>query len=1127
MTKTFTDNQKKAIELRDKNLLVTASAGTGKTTVMIERITRLIEDHTATVDNIMVVTFTTAAAAEMKARLRKSLSERAEDKYVFAQLERIDECSISTLHSFCADLLRNYFYIADVDPNFGIVDRLTAQNLLTKTLSDTLKEYYLANDKQFDEVFRMFGKKRKDESLKEIILKLYEFGKCQPDFNEWYAKTRCNYDGRDNLFAQILNGQLTEQMDYYNKLFDDYANTARNIGAIALADFCQELSSSYALPKGYNFEKNYAFIRGLPRSRTFSPKLKEYDNSFKICEEEFNLLIAELDSDKKASSDFLTDTKKMFGEEDYDEVLANMQSTLAPLDKLVEIVGKFDEKYAAAKKERAMVDFADLEHFALKILSDDNARSQLTDKYKMIFVDEYQDINAVQEELICKLKGERNLFCVGDVKQSIYGFRECEPSIFVEKQKEFCADSNSEVIELNDNFRSDKCILDFINSRFNDNMTESFGSVDYKNRAQLSGGIAARSSATPTVALDVVRELDNTKFVNGKYDISAVEESTNNYDVVEGRLICNYIKKIVGSVVETQGVKCRIAYSDVAILLRGMKDSAKTIYDCLIAENIPVNADFNDEDSSKEILDLVNFLRVLDNPTNDIYFVGVALSHFGKFDEEEVARIKISTDNGERDRHVIDIFMQYVGSFKDEIAAKIDTMLQLIDRYRIFAQCMTVDALLQRLVMDTNYALYVLGLNNGQIRHAKLSQYLRELMDKQYGKSVDKYLQYLDAKTSVAVGVNNGSGAVTMMTIHKSKGLEFPIVIGANLNKKFNSDKDTLIADRKIGLAVKYYDFAKMQISNSLSFCATKYFRTLKQKEEELSLLYVLLTRAKYKLYLVASGDKVGKKKLFNPSKASCMADWLLNNLDDKLASVRYINGNTVEVDMSVASTSLLCEQSDDLTEINKNISFVYPYARDITLPTKVVSSQLKEYADDSQEIDERQRVVRLFDPKDSAAQVGTAYHKVYENVKTDYSVEQIKNTLNNLTKCGKIDYDAAELVDPQLIYNGLNNIRLLPLLQGEVYHEVPFMLSTAFDQVAEGSTIDSPVILQGIIDMLVIHDEGATVIDFKYTNRSDLIVKNYSPQIKSYMLAAKQILKVDKVDGYVLSIKDNKLVKF
>lgn len=1123
----YTAAQQKVIDDRGHNLLVSASAGTGKTTVMIERIAQLLAGG-VDVSEIVVVTFTNLAAAEMKNRLSQKLAGQRGNSRAIEQLEKLDSANISTLHSFCSELLRNYFYVVDVDPAFTVLDGNVTATLRKNALDEVFLQYFAEKDEQFMRAYRIFATSRREDNFKKVISELYDFSRCITDFKQWYLAKRGNLTeyGEQNELALVTLKEISASLAYYAESLDELARRAKDEGLAfaevfeANAKLIRDVDTTNLQSALFNMSKLPQLLNKLPRRSG-----KDF-GADKVFEEKIRQDYESLVKDDLLK--YLSKYQELCRGKTVEELWAEMNATVEYLDKLVEITDRFDETFFALKKERGGIDFNDLEHLTLKLLQNDEALAAIKEKYKLIFVDEYQDTNPVQEAIISALAQKGNLFMVGDVKQSIYGFRGCEPQIFVDKKERYAATDDGVTIELNDNFRSNKEILDFVNYVFCGLMTADFGKVDYAKEARLNGATPPALKA-PSVAVDLlVKSDDEPAEINGLYDITQTGEEES---ASLGDLIAQRIKDYVGlAYKDKDGTARRIGYGDIVILMRSMTDKATDIYNALVSANIPVVANFKvDGYSSKEVRDFINLLRALDNPYNDLYVVGVCLSPFGGFTESELGIIRLDTDGR---IPFYDRLQNYAKCGKNSgIVSKIDILIEFLAKLRFYSRSATVSEVAITAAQKTDYHLYVQSMPNGGLRMRKWYSFIDGVKDAPYAQSVDRFLSYIDESDDNRKdeGVNGGN-AVRMMTMHASKGLEFPVVIIAGLETQFKFDNDQVARNFELGVAMDYHDFADMRVYPTLGRFACQLLNKNKQLEEEMRLLYVAMTRPKFALLLTGV---VNKKELTSlprmPQKARSNMDWLLHALKRKYRTISDVTDGSLRLNIlqdvvqsEREEEQYLCAQITDEEAVLKNLDFDYKFKTQVNMPSKVVSSQLdKEYLDMS---DNYEPVIYAESDRNF---VGTAYHKVLQYVDYKADKEQIVQTIEGLVNEGKIERRYAEQLEADKIYAVLTNPELQKLLaQGAVYHEMPFMLLAPYDKIAKDKRFSDETMLQGVIDLLVIDKNKAVVIDFKYTAHSDRIEENYAAQLNSYKLAVRQICGISDVTSYVLSIADNKLVK-
>ena len=1124
MSRVFTPSQQNVIDFRGKNMLVSASAGTGKTTVMIERIVSLIEQG-ADVSEIVVVTFTNLAAAEMKARLASKLAEKRNNPRILEQMEKLDSASICTLHSFCSELLKNYFYVVDIDPAFTILDSVTVATLRKNTLDDVFAEYFSAKDDIFRRVYKIFATHRREENFKSTLLSLYEFSRCLENFSTWYQEKRNNFidfNGSNPVIKTLLV-DITQSVDYYKRNMQDIVerSVTEDLPYTDLFRYNRELLGKIRLDTLENAMNDLAktSLQALPR--------KSKNSVFTEIEENIRQNFKDLKDDfEKFADRYAT----LCRGENIETLWEETKQSTVYTDKLVEIVEKFDQTFFQAKKQRGGVDFNDLEHLTLQLLNDSETLSEIRSRYKLVFVDEYQDTNPVQEAIVSRLASPNNLFMVGDVKQSIYGFRGCEPAIFVDKYERYKATGDGCVEELNDNFRSNSEILDFVNIVFNGIMTASFGKVDYRNTAQLKGAtLPSLKTASTRVDLILKEERERVE-IDSLYDIT--EETVDYAGVEQGELIAKRIKEYVGMAYrDKEGNAKRIDYGDIVILMRGLTSKAIDIYNTLVAHNIPVSAGFKvDGFSSKEVRDLVTLFRVIDNPYNDVYLIGACLTSLGGFTERELGYIRLDTDGR---IPFYERLQMYAESGEDVLlTGKIKDFLEFVRKLRFYSRSASVCELALYVIQEKNYHLYVQSLPNGGMRLSKLYAFIDSVKDATYGVSVDKFLSFVDETEDKRAesGLSSGN-TVRLMTMHASKGLEFPVVIVAGVESQFNFDSYTVETNADLGLAIRYYNFQNMRVADTLGATACGMFNKTKQREEEMRLLYVAMTRAKFALNIVGTvSDKQLKALPKLPTRAMTHLDWLLIAIKQQVKLPKMTPGLEINIIDSLYedendfdATDYLCEQTVSVEQVQRKLSYKYKYADQTLMPSKVVSSALdKEYLD----VTDEPQPEHTLNVNNDRNFIGTAYHKVYQYVNYKSSIEEIRELIDSLVHDGKIEQKFAEKLDVKLIHSTLNNPDLQRLLsQGKVYHEIPFMLYVPYDQVAKDKRFSDEVMLQGVIDLLVVDGDKATVIDFKYTSRSDLVEQNYTAQLNSYKLAVKRICGIDNVSAYVLSIEDNKLI--
>lgn len=1115
----FTADQLKALDTdKNSNILVSASAGTGKTTVMVTRIVKLILTKQIPLQSVIVVTFTKLAAAQMKEKLFNMLTE-TNDEFAFTQREKIDSAQICTLHSFCADIVREYFYLAGLDPDFVVAEQSEAAALFKNALEDVLKEQY-KNDETFNDLLIRVVRNRSDRVLEEYLTKLYNFGQCIKDFSVWYDEKRLQVNTKS--VEDYLNDYLLNAQRSYKDVLEDYISRLNKIGAYLLADYFGQIKNLLCASIDFTLEKNlqlwYATV--LP---TFLQKYKKAPETVDV--EKFENLLEECISLKETINDWLKEIKI------YEDIKHNSMFDVQNriwLDKLVQLTVEVTKRFSQLKRERNLCDYNDLEHLTLKILEDEEALSQIKSKFGYVFVDEYQDINGIQEEILAKLKGEFNFFAVGDVKQSIYGFRQSDPDIFVQRSKEYTENfPTNNVVYMNDNFRCNGDIASFVNTVFSELMTDNFGQVDYAGRGKLIANnncIICDGAKSAVITYINYYKPENKTPPQEVYDITAKQEEEISGDDVEGMYIAKKIKEIVGTLDSKGRETC---FGDIVILMRSVKNNAVNIYKQLIKADIPAVIDYKTTTQSCEINDLISFIRIVDNPLDDYEYANALNSALGLLSFEQLAQISQLVLDGNSFFEKTQSYINHPAA-DDIIKGKLQKFFVLIKKYRILSETLPCGELLLKLMEEKEYERYILALPDGETRQLRLSNFVSSVAS----MSLRELINYVNEVGTPEYANNYSGNAVRIMTMHASKGLEFDVVFLAGLNSPFAKDNDAFLISKRFGPSLKYFDIDEKTATETPLFLAVKNEQLTKNLEEELRLLYVSLTRAKKRLYLVASGIKEAGKTKFTPFDACCMFDWI----DLALHSVglsAYKNSSSDNYSVQfVTADSLKKEQKQDIKaaaeENNDSLAYIdwtYPYLQDTILPLKAASSQIDKLAKTEEEEESLGQIIYLDLPQDiDRSGLGKAYHKIFERCDIT-NADSVESTKETLIKEGLLDKSLAEAIDTSLIKSCLNNASFVQLISsGKRYRELPFMAALPYSSIF-GSGSDQKIMLQGVIDLLVVNGKNAVLIDFKVTQNTKDIKKNYSKQINSYKKAAEQVLKVN-IKTYIFSVLDNNLIE-
>ncbi|GAA4713650.1 helicase-exonuclease AddAB subunit AddA [Brevibacillus fulvus] len=911
----WTAEQWQAITRQGGNLLVAAAAGSGKTSVLVERIIRKITDPTEPigVDQLLVVTFTNAAAAEMRHRigeaLNKALESAPRSAHLRRQLALLPRATITTLHSFCLALLRQYYYYLELDPDFRIADQLEIELLRQDVLEDLLEQWY-DHDPEFQQLADIMVEGQDDSSLLGLILRLYDFAHSHPAPYRWMEQAVAMFEEDQPLSARKWTRGLLQTIRLELQTAETaIGNAIRLAGevdgpAVYLPLLEQEKESisraRLACEAGWEAieqaVRQISFQR-LPAAKEADPLVKEQVQSLRgLAKDRVKKLQDEFFA--VSSSDYLRDLQKM-----------------APyLKTLTRLVQSFAEAYQREKRARSLVDFSDLEHFALKLLLAPQAEDgddvqmqpsdiarQLREQFAEVLIDEYQDINLVQETILQMVSrdasnGPANRFMVGDVKQSIYRFRLAEPKLFLEKYNTYrhpvdeAAAIPGTRIDLAANFRSRREVVDAVNYLFRQIMSPGVGELSYDPAAELICRADYPAADADSMRVEV-HLIDRHNAAAGGH-MSEAEETEDepaggeaaqlleeaSAAQLEARLIAQRIRRWMepGSGEQpllvfdkkTGGMR-PLAYRDIVILLRATSGWGETMMEELRAAGIPVYAEQSGGYfSATEIEVMLSLLRVIDNPLQDIPLAAVLRSPLVRLKEEQLAQIRIHYPSGSFAQAVL----QYAAEQRDEEEEwqrRLRRFLRQVDEWRTIARQSSLAGLLSQIYRQTGYLDYVATLENGQQRQANL----RALYDRarQYEaasyRGLFRFLRLIDRLQQAgddlgeARTVGEGEDVVRMMTIHKSKGLEFPVVFVAGLGKRFNTidlnspfllHKDLGFGPQVIDpdMRLRYPSFAAMAIKQQLH-------REL--LAEEMRVLYVALTRAREKLVLVGSAKNLAK----------------------------------------------------------------------------------------------------------------------------------------------------------------------------------------------------------------------------------------------------------------------------
>lgn len=1185
----FTTEQKRVIDSKGRNLLVSAAAGSGKTAVLVERIIQKILDEKVPldIDRLLVVTFTDAAASEMRERIGKAIDEKLQENPENVHLQRqsalLYRAQISTIHSFCMNVIKNNFNIIGLDPAVRVANDTELKLMMEDVLDELFEEKYKERNEEFLYLTEYFGKGCSDSPLREIVLKLYGFSEGYPFPEEWFEQCINYYDihsseeFNSSPYIDFLLEHMKATLDDVKKLIENARELLKSPGApekyinVAQKDYedvvALENISSYDDAK--NMLDDFKFASLTKLSGEYDAEIAE---KFKELREEYKGFV----TGKKAGSLknlFLTDSKTELNKVDKIAIV---------IQNLIKLTEEFSEEYSKRKIEKCILSFSDMEKYALNILckKDENGvvvptktALEYADMFDEIMMDEYQDCNRVQELLISSIAKENalwgNRFMVGDVKQSIYKFRLANPELFIEKYRTYnaldyssqsCFDNiGCERIDLHKNFRSRRNVVNSVNDLFGQIMTERVGGVAYDHDARLVYGAGYPHEE---VSEDDIYTSDPDPDYDTEILFTTIDsESDYTKGEKEAELILSKILELKNSlkVVDKDSGELRpLKYSDIVILVRSMGETAKGIKKVFSKTGVPVHmtigAGFFD---AREVQSILQLLKVVDNPLQDIPLYGALTSFFGGLSEEEIAEIKI-TSGSERKPLYEDLMAV------KNTNPKVRDFLEYISILRKEAVYTPIHLMIMNIVMNSGYIDYLSALPGGDVRRSNIFLLIEQAKDFEATnyKGLFNFVRYISKikKINSDLGeadvLDENANVVKVMTIHKSKGLEFPVCFLAEVHKDFNFQdlRSSVVYDMDFGLGISYIDTEK-RIKNTPLFKRIVNMKMTKDIiGEELRILYVALTRAKEKLIitgvlkdedafndLISKGEKIkeegsvsftflisAKKYLDflvplsdsmylyhknNDSEAISYVDkvHLMNSLMDKACKINNEDGKVREL---LERTSLSYSHSEleglilktSVSELKK--AYIEDLSAEEMFPNPF------EQEDKEMEGDNKNGYIPSFaaetEKQISGTDRGSAYHKVMELL--DFEDLDIKSQINLFEKNQLLSKEWARAVSDEkimkMVESSLGKRMAKAQRNGLLYREQPFVLGLSANRVKEFYPPDETVLLQGIIDAFFVEDGQIVLMDYKTDKVSsgDELIKRYSKQLDCYEEALNRI---------------------
>lgn len=1160
----WTNEQQAAIDSRGQTLLLSAAAGSGKTAVLVERIIRRLLDKEYPIDitELLVVTFTKAAAAEMRDRigtaLMKALSE-TKDPRVERQLALLPSAQISTLHAFCQHVIRKYFYTIDLDPAFSIAGEEELNLLRRQVLEDVFLSYYEDDEKAsiLYPLADMFGSDRGDDILMDTVSRMYTYARSLAWPEHWLKEAARAYDVApdavidDMVWAGPIKDAVRRILEEDARLYDGvlYHLRQREAFAPACDTFVAEQAALRQAAQARSWNDLSRFVRAIdfPRLKSLR-KLSDDDKAvWERC--------------KKVRDDVKKDVIKtlqaVYFSATPEEWLDGMRAMKPIMDGLVTLTLDFAKAYGAAKKEKGWIDFSDLEHFCLQILLAPDASpehpvpsaaaEELRSQYEEVFIDEYQDTNGVQELITRLVSGEDNRFMVGDIKQSIYRFRLADPTLFLEKYQSFSRDEKAvqRCIDLGRNFRSVPVVLDAVNAVFSRAMTAEAAGMDYGEREKLYAGRQAP---------------DDERWIGGPVEVDIVptpsdEEDDDGSTAFEKE--CRFIAGRIGELLASGRMAARkdgtlepLSYRHIVVLLRSMAGKADVLIQALQEGGIPSYAEQSGGYfAAIEVQVMLALLRCIDNPEQDLAMAAVLRSPLVGLDETALAGVRLAGDGT-----LWQNLPAFVASLPDGVDEKEDLQqfMAAFDSWRTYSRRHGVAELLQRLYDDTAYVDFVGAMPGGDVRQANLKAlYDRARQYEEAGfRGLFRYLQLMDKMKedgldlAPAKVVSEKEDVVRIMSIHKSKGLEFPVVFVADMGKAFNrrDTQDQILFHNRLGIGLKQYDPEWRMSYPTLIWSGIAAQLRWEGTAEEERILYVAMTRARDQLILTGHSSHIDRDwqrwtSRLNPAQAKSYFDWVMPAAlapfgakadadyarpgaawQDAVWQVRIaraVPAGTVEEGAYDGEPRLEALRRGDLTGtpvpswLDEQLSWQYAYPQAVRTAAKFSVSEVKrryqelhsdELQDEADLSVPAAAVIPTAPGEDDAfaalppwlageeaavsgAQRGTALHKALQYITpaADQTTATLRREIDAFVRQGLLSREEAKLVYvPVLVAFCQSDIGRRMAESPELHREYPFTVLLAGGDPLPETETDEQILIQGVIDCLFREDDAWILVDYK-----------------------------------------------
>lgn len=1146
--KNFNNEQIDFIGSGGENVLVSASAGTGKTTTMVQKLIYLIIEEHISIDKIMVVTFTTTAAMEMKQRLYLKLQEFLREEsneekitYLYEQLDKISNADIGTIDAICKKLINRYFYELSIDPVFSILSGKEQQFALEDAIDNVIKINQKQDNADFYNLYISYNKKRKENILKDILKKVYEF-KCSLIDKDEFDKISLE------AYTTDLNKNIAidYQINHYKTRLENLRPTLSKLlvssNSLGLEKLTKQLENYLEFFNLFEKLASYVDVHNFLEYK-FLSKPSKLPEDFLQIEDEY--------------LDFMEDMKKIKEglKEDFSLEESEIKLQFEEISKLLSIIfnaeNQVEIEYKKIKQKLNKLDFNDLERYTLEILKHDNVKEELKNYYSYIFIDEYQDVNLLQEFILTTISNGNNLFMIGDVKQSIYAFRQSTPELFVSKFNLYDSKEKGILINFNKNYRSSNNILQFVNRLCEKLITKQTLGIDYFQSRLESGKEKLMQCCVDMSIIATEKEIEKDIEEEGE-EVSIENEDGNK---AEAELVVEAIYDLIkNKKYYKDGKEFNYNYGDIAVITRNKGRLAKEIFNRLSLYQIPCVANFkNSLFENYEVKLIIDYLKLISNPYNDFAMAGVLSSYVYNLSTNELAEIKINGEGNTFSEKVLNY------NSNNELTLKILSLKNDLEYFRIQLMNLTVLEVVQNILEKFDFINYFKSLPDGVIKESNIYEFLKFIKSLNIDYNLEKLLveikNFESGTTDCIVGENEN--AVKILTIHASKGLEWPGVIFCGLGGRFSINKDTsnIVLNSNFGVGLNFINNNNRSIKESLVKSVIKNVNKQKEINEEIRLLYVALTRAKSHLKLIGCYKldryQINKSKNIYDSKSyldlifksnTKVEDAFFYNKksnfqigkDEDICNVKIVNLRDIVVeDGYLDKVPVLQSGNKDIVSKLKdyfNFSYKNFNGKNIAIKNSVTSI-LKEEVNYENVIDGITNFSLAENPSKSLdyMKIGTYYHMLMEKIDYNKTItfEDLERILKELIENNEIEKEYVKFLNLNQIFNAIKNVQNKFGLHAKYLSESNFLLYTKHSNLIDGG-IDNKIIVQGVIDLIVEVDDKFYIVDFK-TNRNiteEELIKMYEIQLKLYAKALELEKNINVSGKYLYSFTLNKLIE-